>query len=454
MRIKSSLAFASLAALCLSTAPAQVIKPVPPDDRFKADILVVVAHPDDETEVTGYLARAIFDEHKRVAVIFGTRGDGGGDATGQEQAAALGAEREIEARRALAVLGVTNIWFLGGPDTPGQDVLRSLETWNHGSALGQAVRLVRLTRPEVILTWLPDYVAGENHGDHQASGVIATEAFDMAGDPTAFPEQLSAPRDRDNIGNLTEGLHPWQAKKLYYFTDASNPGFQSGKGPRYSTEEESPSKKVPYYKIAAEEMTYHLTQGDTGQMAVAAIKKDDYRYFRQPVLLITGKSLVHGSTTGDILEGITGQPISFSLVPGYKPVERSGVSMELGGPWAFYRVFWQAHGLSELSGLLPDIGVNVFPGERIQIPVLIHNDSDSEATVTLAANVPTEWTEVSGKGEYLVPAHQSVETYLKAKTSAPAGNEPQNLVISAEAPGVSIQPIAIAVHPDRAALPQ
>jgi LmbE family N-acetylglucosaminyl deacetylase len=272
MRIRLALAFF---AISVSAGFAQVIKPVPPDDRFKADILVVVAHPDDETEVTGYLARAIFDEHKRVAVIFGTRGDGGGDATGQEQAAALGAEREIEARRALATLGVQNVWFLGGPDTPGQDVLRSLETWNHGAALGQAVRLVRLTRPDVILTWLPEYVAGENHGDHQASGVIATEAFDMAGDPTAFPEQLAAPRDRDNIGNLTEGLHPWQPKKLYYFTDATNPGFQAGKGPHYSTEDEPPSKRLPYYKIAAEEMSYHLTQGDTGQMAIAAIKKND-----------------------------------------------------------------------------------------------------------------------------------------------------------------------------------
>jgi LmbE family N-acetylglucosaminyl deacetylase len=434
-------------------ASAQVIKPVPPDDRFKADILVIVAHPDDETEVTGYLARAIFDEHKRVAVIFGTRGDGGGDAAGQEQAAALGAEREIEARRALGILGVSNIWFLGGPDTPGQDVLRSLETWNHGSALGQAVRLVRLTRPEVILTWLPDYVAGENHGDHQAAGVIATEAFDMAGNPTAFPEQLAAPRDRDNIGNLTEGLHPWQPKKLYYFTDASNPVFQAGKGPQYSTEDESPSKKTPYYKIAAEEMSYHLTQGDTGQMAAAAIQKGDYTYFRRPVLLITGRSLVQGGISRDILEGISDKPIPFSPSPGYKPVERSGISMELGGPWAFYRAFWQAHGLAQLDSLLPDVGVNVLSGERIQIPVLIHNDSDSDATVTVAANAPAGWSEVTGGGAYFVPAHQSVELYVKAKTSA-ADSEPQKFVVNAEAPGAGIQPIAITVHPDRAALPQ
>jgi LmbE family N-acetylglucosaminyl deacetylase len=450
MNLPSLLAF-PLFALTASNAFAQVIKPIPPDDRFKADILVIVAHPDDETEVTGYLSRAIFDQHKRVAVIFGTRGDGGGDAAGQEQAAALGAEREIEARRALSVLGVTNIWFLGGPDTPGQDVLRSLETWNHGSCLGQAVRLVRLTRPEVILTWLPVYVAGENHGDHQASAVIATEAFDLAGDPTAFPEQLAAPRDRDNIGNLTEGLHPWQAKKLYYFTDAANPAFQAGNGPQYPTEDESPSKKVPYYKIAAEEMSYHLTQGDSGQMAANAIKKDDYAFFRRPELLITGKSLVPGSLRGDVFEGITAEPIPFSPPPGYKPAQRSGLSMDLGGPFSFYRAFWQAHGLTHLATLLSETGVNVPPGEWLQIPVLLRNDTDSDATVAINATFPPGWTATGGNGTYFVPAHQEMPLYVKAKI---AGSDAQTLLINAQAPGANLPPIAVVVHPDRAALPQ
>lgn len=162
----------------------------PPDERFKADILVIVAHPDDETMVAGYLARAIYDQHKRVAAIFGTPGNGGGDEVSNAQAAALGNVRMTEAREALATFGVLHVWFLGGTDTPGQNVLQSLETWDHGRALGDTVRLVRLTRPEVILTWLPVYVAGENHDDHQAAGVIATEAFDLAGDATAFPSRF------------------------------------------------------------------------------------------------------------------------------------------------------------------------------------------------------------------------------------------------------------------------
>jgi LmbE family N-acetylglucosaminyl deacetylase len=67
-----------LAGLLLKSAAAQLAPELPgPDERYKADILVVVAHPDDETEITGYLARAIYEEHKRVAVVFGTPGNGG-----------------------------------------------------------------------------------------------------------------------------------------------------------------------------------------------------------------------------------------------------------------------------------------------------------------------------------------------------------------------------------------
>src|SRR5258705_13255081 len=59
---------------------AQEAKPLlSADERFKADILLVVAHPDDEGGATPYLARAIYDEHKRVAVVFATRGGSGGE---------------------------------------------------------------------------------------------------------------------------------------------------------------------------------------------------------------------------------------------------------------------------------------------------------------------------------------------------------------------------------------
>jgi len=91
------------------------------------------------------------------------------------------------------------VWFLDGKDTASQNVLNSLANWGHGANLEALVRIVRLTRPEVIISWLPGIFIGENHGDHQASGVLATEAFDLANDPTAFPAQVAGAGKRLEI---------------------------------------------------------------------------------------------------------------------------------------------------------------------------------------------------------------------------------------------------------------
>src|ERR1022692_2165397 len=87
-----------------------------PDTRYKADLLLIVAHPDDDVVIGGYLARISLDQRKRIAVIYCTDGDGGGNSVGNEAGAALGQMREIEARRALAFFGIENVWFLKGHD--------------------------------------------------------------------------------------------------------------------------------------------------------------------------------------------------------------------------------------------------------------------------------------------------------------------------------------------------
>jgi hypothetical protein len=316
------------------------------------------------------------------------------------------------------------------------------------------VRLVRLTRPEVILTWLPVYVAGENHGDHQAAGVIATEAFDLAGDVTAFPEQIAPPRDRQNISNLTEGLHPWQPKKLYYFSDASHTDFLEGKGPRYETTGVSPSRGVPYYKLAAEEMSFHLTQGDSGQLAKEAIEKGDFKYFEQPVLLVFGKSLVKSSVTGDILEGIAEGRLPFAPVPGYRPAKKDGLSVELGGPWGFYREFWKAHAIDHLAALLSTPEVAIAPGERLHLPLVIHNATAEARNVELSAAIPKGWSVAAGQAIYPVDAHGAypVETVL----ASPSQAEPawQTIVWKAEVEGKAVGSITLRVNLATGGLPQ
>lgn len=451
--MKSS--YSSLAALvlfCVASHAADVFNPNP-DARFKADLLLVVAHPDDETEIGAYLARAIFDERKRVAIVFGTRGNQGGDSEGLAQSAALGTIREIEARQAMAYLGVMNVWFLNGLDTPGQNVLGSLETWNHGDSLGRLVRIIRLTRPAVVATWLPDWVAGENHGDHQAAGVIATEAFDMAGDPTAFPEQIAAPQNRFDIGNLTEGLRPWQPEKLYFFSDTAHPETIKNKGPAYSSTDMSPSHHASYARLAAEECAFHLTQGDSGQVAKTALEKNDLHYFETPILFVFGKSYVPSSPTADLFEGILPKGVPYQAPPGYNASKVSTPTLELGGPWKFYAAFWQTHGLATLPGLI-DPEIMVKPASHLIIPLLVQNPTDTALAVKLSVELPAGWTFIRHPPSPFTVDPQSDYNYVFEVKTAPAKTAWKFVTIHAESGGQVIGTVRIRVELDPGAMPE
>ncbi len=363
----------------------------------------------------GYFAKAVLDQHKRVAIVYGTRGDGGENAVGVEKSAALGAEREMEARKAVASIGITNVWFLGAPDTPGQNVLHSLEAWNHGSALWQIVRLVRLTRPQVVMSWLPAFSVGENHGDHQAASVLATEAFDTAADPTVFPEQMA------------EGLSTWQAQKLYFFSDTANPSALDGKGPQYPWEEMSPSRHVTYGRLALESIANHRTQDYPGLLAERALKANDFGPLKQmKTRLVLGKSLVPGSITGDVFEGTVTESIEFNRVRGYAPEVDHGVSAELGDPWAFYRQFWKAHNLDGIGEIFSP-QMKAAMSSEARIPILIHNGSGDAASVDLKVDAPSDWGTPKGTGRYPLRPHESRTLLISIPTPAQADGHPQKV---------------------------
>jgi LmbE family N-acetylglucosaminyl deacetylase len=428
----------------------------PPDERFKADILVIAPHPDDESTIAGYLAKAVLDEHRRVAVVVTTRGDAGQNLVGYEQARSLAEIREIETRQALASIGITNVWFLRAPDTWAQDVsdvLRSLETSNHGSSLGEAVRFIRLTRPEVVITMLPATVVGENHEDHQAAAVIATEAFDLAGDPTWFPEQVAAPEDHLWYGNLMEGLRAWQPKKLYYYTDASHFDFVKGKGPEYSMTAVSPSQHVSYARLAAKELSFHRTQ--YGDEPARALATNDLHDYEQPLPFVLAKSLVGGAVTGDIMNAVGSGQIPFAPVRGYRPPDNTpGVSMELGEGWAFYRRFYPAHNLDVMPGLLsPELGVG--RGEHFPVLLLLHNATDKPVTLHLRTQVPQGWIVDSTSAEhghpwpmtaFIAAPHDDFAVRIRLVAPRLEKSQWQTINWTADADGREIGPVSLRVY--------
>src|SRR5690606_17283003 len=85
------------------------------------------------------------------------------------------------------------------------------ETWGYDDTLERVVRVVRATKPEIIVTMSPAPTPG-NHGHHQMAARFAVAAYDAAGDPNAFPEPIE-----------TEGLDLWAPSKIFtgpFFRDA------------------------------------------------------------------------------------------------------------------------------------------------------------------------------------------------------------------------------------------
>jgi LmbE family N-acetylglucosaminyl deacetylase len=438
------------------------------DERFKVDILVVVAHPDDEGGVTPYLARAIYDEHKRVAVVYGTRGGSGGNDFAREHGPALANVREREAREACARLGITNVWFLDGKDTASQNVLNSLGNWGHGASLESLVGIFRLTRPEVVIAWLPGIFIGENHGDHQASGVLATEAFDLSGDPEIFPAQVAGASKR--LESYLENLTPWQAKKIYYFSDARNDSQFSGKGPSYSINEISPSQKKPYWRLALDAATPHKTQFPKEMDQIAKLSDEQIEkmisdpntgWWTNPETLIFGKSVKKTAPTDDVFAGIQLGPVppKMEAVKYQDFIFVGGNHVSLGGPWRFYDLFRYKHGLQNLpTAPVPEIGVK--SGTTLSVPLVIqHADPLVPLKLSLKIDAPSGWEIIAGQGELELPAETYTAIRVDLETPTMPADElkktpPQEIVVHAEANGQAIGEVKLRVALLGSALPE
>jgi LmbE family N-acetylglucosaminyl deacetylase len=168
------------------------------------DIMFIGAHPDDEAGQLGMFGYWNEFHDMKAGVITMTRGEGGGNAVGLEEGPALGILREAEERRAVGWAGVENIYNLDALDfyyTASAPL--SEQIWGYYNALSRIVRVLRTTRPEVIITMNPSATQG-NHGNHQEAAMLAVEAFYAAADPNAFPEQIKK-----------EGLKPFRAARLF-----------------------------------------------------------------------------------------------------------------------------------------------------------------------------------------------------------------------------------------------
>ena len=121
--------------------------------------LLVWAHPDDETYLSGGLAASLVTRGHRVVTVTATRGELGAADTSPAARARTAELRTTELDRALALLGVAEHHWLGYPDGA------CAET-DSEPAVRRLAELIDEVGPDTVLTFGPDGFTG--HPDHRA----------------------------------------------------------------------------------------------------------------------------------------------------------------------------------------------------------------------------------------------------------------------------------------------
>jgi LmbE family N-acetylglucosaminyl deacetylase len=217
-------------------------------------VLHLGAHPDDEeTGLMAYLSRG-----RAVRTVYwsATRGEGGQNRLGSEVEEALGVLRTWESLAAREIDGAEVLYgpfYDFGFSKSADD---AFARWDRDELVGEIVRAIRLVQPDVVISrWSGG--GRDGHGQHQAVGLAALEAFDTAADPERFPQL---------------GLPPWQPLKLYRSTVGDRqPGEDLERAVRVLEDEEAELLRVDvgqfdpvagrtYGELAAIALNRHRTQ--------------------------------------------------------------------------------------------------------------------------------------------------------------------------------------------------
>ena len=260
-------------------------------------VLYIAAHPDDEnTQAITYLARG---RGYRTAYLSLTRGDGGQNVRGSQLGEPLGVARTQELLAARRLDGGRQYFTRAKDFGFSKDYEETLRIWDRQAVLADIVRVIRSFRPDVIVTRFSPQ-PGNTHGHHTASTVLALEAFKLAGDLRAFPEQL---------GELT----PWQPKRILHNVGMRGGGADAAGGDRagavqIEVDGNDPVLGESFSSIAARSRAMHKTQGfDMGEPPGG---------WRRTELFLT---LGGEPATQDILDGVD---TTWNRVPGGAEIGR------------------------------------------------------------------------------------------------------------------------------------
>src|SRR5579862_1793444 len=215
-----------------------------------ARLMQAVAHPDDEDG--GMLTLESRGRGISVLLMTLTRGEGGQNKIGSNLSDVLGVLRAEELLASDQYYGVQERFSRVADFGFSKSADETFTKWGgHDVALADIVRVIRTFRPDVLV---PRFSGTERdgHGNHQASSILAKEAFRAAADPKRFPEQLE------------QGLQPWQAKK-FYIGNVCPWGSMTCPDKdwtvKFNTGERDPNLGMSYVQFAMEGLRHQMSQG-------------------------------------------------------------------------------------------------------------------------------------------------------------------------------------------------
>ena len=241
-----------LSAAFATAAPA--LAQAPPDDRGAVAVglllrqldgvkrvMMVAAHPDDEdTNTITTVARGM---GARTAYLALTRGEGGQNLIGTEFWEGLGIIRSNELVAARAIDGGEQYFTRAIDFGYSKSADEALAKWPREEILGDVVWAIRRFRPQVIVSVFSG-TPRDGHGQHQVAGILTHEAFDVAADPSRFPEQL------------VDGIEAWQADKLYL----ARGGFVGGETATLQPGAFDPLLARSYLQVSMDSRSQHRSQ--------------------------------------------------------------------------------------------------------------------------------------------------------------------------------------------------
>ncbi len=208
-------------------------------------VLYIAAHPDDEnTRLLAYLAN---QRHVGTAYLSVTRGGGGQNLIGREQAELLDVIRTEELLAARRLDGAQQRFTRMRDFGYSKRAQETFDTWGHDEALADVVWVIRTFQPDVIIARFSE--EPPNHGHHTASAILAREAFSAAADPTRFPEQMAL------------GARPWKATRLLRNVSS----WRNEPPPKDAMAQDvgdyDPRLGLSYGELAARSRSQHQSQG-------------------------------------------------------------------------------------------------------------------------------------------------------------------------------------------------